>query len=482
MMKMTKPLLCIVLLFTASINVIAQEPENETGPAKINTDLPVEGPSNINPEEGAVDALLNETGPLVTLNDAHKLAIKNNPTYKNVNEQIIQSQTMIQSAWSMLLPNLSADANVIRNKNEVNIAFPQFDPTNGAIIGMSDITIQEKWQKHLGFTANITLFNARSIPLIKLAYNMVDQTELEALIARNNLLFAVTSAYYQTANLKTMVGVYMENLSIANEFLRMAKGRKAAGQSTKIDVMRADIRKLEAQQQLDDTIDAFTTAKNSLGFILGIKGQYKISDPEDMTQLDQGVDELTKLALKNRAEIKSSELNIEIAEHSKKETLSKWIPKFDATWKLDMNSAGGFSGDKTNWMLIFGANWSILEGGGRIAELKQRKSKIRVAANQLEQTVLDIKKDVDKHYRDIISKKRNVEVTEQMVALAEENHKMISAQYNVGMATSLDLMDAATELARKKILLAIARLYCHLAILTLQNTIGEYNSLSFEKK
>ncbi len=469
----------VLVLSLITVSVSAQNKNSR--PKNSSKELNMPPPAVVSPKELKNKPLV-ESGHLVTLEDAYNLAIRNNPSYKNINEQIIQSQTLIQSAWSMLLPNLSADGSIIRNKNEINISFPQFDPATGAIIGMDSITMQEKWQKHFGVTANITLFNARSIPLIKMAYNIVDQTDLKTLIAKNNLLFAVTSAYYQIADLKKLIGVFQENITIANEFLRMAKGRMAAGQSTKIDVMRANIKKLDAQKQLDDAIDSYETAKNSLAFLLGINGEYRLEDPKDILTDRQSIDELTKIAIKNRAEIKDAKLSVEIAEHSRRETLTKWIPKFDATWKVNMNSAAGFSGDKVNWMLIFGAKWSILEGGGRLAELKKRKSKIRVASNNLDQTILDIKKDVDKNYRKTISKKRNVDVSEQTVELANENHKMISAQYQVGMASSLDLMDAATELARKKIALVLARLQYDLSLLVLKNTIGEYNALAFEQK
>ena len=66
------------------------------------------------------------------------------------------------------------------------------------------------------------------------------------------------------------------------------------------------------------------------------------------------------------------------------------------------------------------------------------------------------------------------------MALAEENHKMISKQYEVGMANSLELTDAANELANKKVMQVVAKLEYELSLLTLGKTVGEYSSLALK--
>lgn len=434
----------------------------------------------------------NESGPIISVERAHQLAKKNNPNFHNVNEQIYQSETLIQSAWSMLLPNISANAKIIRNKNEIgmNMQFLQLEPrppiqpppnpTYYDITGLRDIpiTIQEKWQRSLGITANITLFNARSIPLLKNAYDMVDQTKLQSQISRNDLLFAVTSAYYQIANLKELVYVYAENIAMAEESLRMAEARKMVGKGTKIDVMRAQIAVKDGERILADAVDAYYTAKKSLALMIGIRGDFQLILPDKIVDQRQAEKKLTEAALKNRIELKTASMDVTLAKRMRTETKTKWIPVFDATWQLDINSAAGFSGDKINWMLIFAANWSILEGGSRIAELNERKSKVRMAQNRIAALKLEIETDVAQKYQQKVSKERNLEVSGELVALAEENYNMISKQYQVGMANSLELTDASSELANKKVMLALAKLEYELSLLTLGNTIGEYNSLA----
>lgn len=468
----------------AAAQTLAGEPTADMPPA------PYAAESTITlPESVAAKFSFSESGPLISLERAHQLARKNNPSFHNVEEQIYQSDCMIQSAWSMLLPNLSANAKVIRNKEENTIQFPIIETLRSTTdqnqivhyqVDYAAIPIQKKWQASIGFTANVTLFNARSIPLIQNAYDLVDQQKLKAQIARNDLLFAVTSAYYQIANLKELVYVYADNLNVAKETLRMAEARKLVGQGTKIDVMRAQIHLKDKERTLQDAIDAYITAKKSLAFFLGIKGEFQVIMPRQIQERKDSEEALTESALKNRVELKSAEMDVTMARRWRTETKTKFIPKLDATWQLDVNSSAGLMGDKVNWMLIFAANWSILEGGARIAELNKRASEIRIAENQIDQLKLDIQTDVNQKVQEKISKQRNLEVTEELVALAEENHNMISRQYQVGMANSLELTDASNELANQKVMLVMAKLQYELALLTLGKTIGEYSSLPIQ--
>ena len=431
---------------------------------------------------GAGEApLVTETGPVITLDDAHRMAIRHHPGYRNVNESIEQADALICSAWSMLLPTLRAGASVIRNENEVSMAFPQFDSTTGAVVGMDDMIIQEKWQVGFNLTAGMTLFNARSIPAIRIAYDLQEQTRLDAMIARNDLLFAVTSAWYQIAGLRELIGVNAQNVDVAVEFDRLAQARQAAGQATKIDAMRARMQLMDARRQLDDAKDAYETARNALAILLGHKGDWRFETPSTAPVIPaETVAALTKQALSRRVDLQSADIDVRMARRDKTETLARLVPVFDVTWQWNASTAEGFSGDNTNWTLIFGANWSILEGGARLAEMKMEASRIRVAQNRREQLEMDIRTNVDRQYRDIVGRRRHLEVSGERLALAQENHRMVSSQYQVGLATSLDLVDASTELSRSRLQLAMDQLALDMAILTLRRSIGEYSSLALK--
>ena len=81
-------------------------------------------------------------------------------------------------------------------------------------------------------------------------------------------------------------------------------------------------------------------------------------------------------------------------------------------------------------------------------------------------------------YQEVVQRHRNVDLAEKQVALAEENHTLISRQYQVGIVSSLDVLDASTELATKRITQVLERLQYDIAVLKLRKAAGEYSALA----
>ena len=415
-------------------------------------------------------------GPVITLEEAQRMIVANNPTFRNVQETVVQANSMIQSAWSMLLPNLSAKGSIIRNQQEVTMSFPTDWSTMPP--ATTEMVIQDLWAKSFGFSANITLLNPRAFPLIKLAYDINEQTKLRAMISKNDLLFAVTAAYYQIGSLKELMAVSQETLETAREFERNAQARVTVGQATRIDLLRAQLEVKRCEKDLGNVIDTHDMAKQSLAYLIGLEGEFSTVDPTDISPVSEAVDTLKERAMKERLEVQEAALQEKIAQRSRRETQMKWLPTFDLTYNWNWNSAAGFSGQNDSWMLIFGAKWSLLEGGGRLAQLKERGSKIRMAQNSLAQLFLDIRKEVDQNYKQVKKQQRNVDLTAQQVLMAEENHRMVTRQYEVGMASSLDVLNATTTLSNTRNSEIIERLNLDIATLTLRKSVGEYASLA----
>jgi outer membrane protein TolC len=418
----------------------------------------------------------------ISLAETQQLAARRNPSMKDANERVYQADMMIYRAWSMLLPHLSANGSIVRNQDEIALAFPDFsafDPADPAAeIPMDEVVIQELWGQSFGFSANMTLFNPRSIPLIKNAGDSADLSRLAAQVQRNDVLFAVTSAYYQVHSMRQLIDVADENVVLAEELVRVSTARKRAGQGIEVDVLRAEIQLTRAQKALADAKDAHAIAKTALAHLTGIEGAFDVAGPEQVDAVDGELAELTDRALVDRVEVDAAALERRIARRSRSETLMKWLPVFDVTYNWSWNSAAGFSGEHDQWTLIFGASWSLFEGGGRIAEAKARQSQMRMAENRIDQLRLDIRAEVERAYLEANRSKRNVDLAEKQTELAERNHSLISEQYRVGLTTSLDALDSATELSNQRVSRVVERLRYDIALLALSKSVGEYSSLA----
>lgn len=468
-------------------NVLAQAVTTEML-AQSELDEKEDSPPKGTPEEDdekRIAAEINQEGPskleagarrIITLEHAQRMAAQINPNMKNSDESIIQADVFILSAWSMLLPNISGNASITRNQRE--IGFP-FQDQNGNV---EEIVVQDLWNRSLGFSVNMALFNPRSIPAIKMAYDDTDRTRLQAQMQKNDLLFKVTSTYYQIHSIKELIGVYETNLNTAKEFQKRSEAQKRAGQSTNIDVLRAQIEVMDAERNLENAKDSYEMAKTALAYLIGQEGDFEIEGPSKVDVETGNVEEVKKQALAKRAEIQAAEITKRIADRGEIEVWMRWLPSFEVTYNWSWNSAGGFAGENDSWMLIFGAKWSLLEGGSRISEIQKKKSMTRVAENEIENLKLRIREEVDTSFMELKKRKRNLEFGQKQVALAEENHHLVNRQYQVGLVTSLDVVAASSELAAKRINQVIERLEYDIAVLNLKKNAGEYHSLSLVQR
>ena len=433
---------------------------------------------------------------ILTLEKAHRMALENNYNMKSIKETIHQADIWIYKAWAILLPNISANASLTRNDKESKFAYPDMKaiitnavsdavanamnttpPPHVASGAGSENILQEKWGYSYGFTANMTLLNARSIPLILNATDNVNSTRYSGRHQRNDLLFVVTASYYTVNTSKEALELAREDLENANAFLKMAKARKAVGQAVKIEVLRAEIECMEAEKQLKNARDALKLAKTSLSYLIGYKGDFDVTDPEKPKPAKGSLKDLTERALQDRLDLKAARIQRTMAERDRNETLTKWVPVFDLTYNWNWDSATGFSGEHDSWRLIFGANWSLFEGGYKIAEAFERGSIMRQAEFGVSQLAVYIKEQVESSMIEYQKSLRNIELAEKQIALAEENYRLVKKQYEQGLATSLDLLDAQTTLSASRRNGALENLSLDLAVLTLNKALGEYNPL-----
>jgi multidrug efflux system outer membrane protein len=402
----------------------------------------------------------------ISLTDAQQLAITQNPNIKTIGERVQQANVNISKAWTMLAPSVDATGSVTRNQFEIG-----FD------MGPERIVIQKLWGQAFGFSANISLLNPRSIPLIKNAYDYEKRSRISAKIQRNDFLFAVTSAYYQALTMKRLITVAEENYAINQKSFTLSEANLRAGQTTSIDVLRTETQLMDSERGVDDASAGYQLAKTVLANLLAINDDFEVVETSRVTPIKGDVDTLTNIAYEDRLEFREAQISKTIEERNKVDVWVQWLPKFDTTFSWDWNSAVGFADSNGVWRVIFGASWSLFDGA-RIADLRLADSDIRIADNDIAQLELDVRREVEQGILEVENRHRRIELAKKQITLAEKNHEMTNKQYEVGIATGMDLLFAANELTQRRVDLVREQLDYDIALLTLSNTLGNYHHLS----
>ncbi len=411
--------------------------------------------------------------PELTLVDAITLAMEQSPNLKNVDESIRQAEILIGQARSILLPSLQAYGAMTRYDKEIALEFPA-EGEPGAEEDPTSVIMQEEWSENYGVTANITLFNARSIPLLKYAHRNVDYAVRSGNHTRNYYLLAVSAAYFQVVSSEELLEVSRENLKTAREFHRLSKARKEVGQATRIDVLRAESQLLDAENTLANAGDGVQLTRSALVKLINGPDAFMVTRPDVGIAAGKTLDEITVYALAHRDDLRAAEIAVEMADQLQRDVYAQWIPAFDLTYNWNWNSASGFAGDNDAWNVRIGANWSLFEGGFRMSDLAKKKSDYRVAQNRLEQFRRDVRQEVNNRYLEVKMRQRRLDLAKQQVDVAHETHRLVNRQYEQGMATSLDLMDATTKLTNARITRVVDDLSLQIATMQLNQATGVY--------
>ncbi|OGQ94329.1 MAG: hypothetical protein A2284_08570 [Deltaproteobacteria bacterium RIFOXYA12_FULL_61_11] len=413
------------------------------------------------------------------LPSALQLARERNPAAGTIEESLHQAELLIDKAWAILLPRLNLDGNLTRNEREIALDFGELTAALSQLSGdpapaaSSRTVIQELWGRHAGLNASISLFNARSLPLLRYAYLNKDATAGQAGRSLETLLFAVSSAYRQAYASGELIEAARENEKNAQAFHRQAIALTSAGQGTRIDVLRAESLALSASRDLADSSDGNATALSALAALLDLDtspttlampAKPVLELPDETSAIDRALDQ--------RSDLRSASMQVSLAGYLTQETWMKWAPNVDLTYAWAWDSATGFSGEHDTWRIILGASWQLFDGGLRSAELAERESALRVARNQHRQLYLSVREEVRKAWLEVKKRERHVGLAEKQLELATENHRLVHLQYEVGLATSLEVSDAAAKLASARTGVILERLQRDLAVLALGTAMG----------
>lgn len=446
-------------------------------PALAQGSLAEPAPSLLLPAEGQAEVL--------TLAQARALALAHHPQIKAQAEAVTQAEVLRWRAWAILLPRVFLEGSITRNDKEMSLEFPDFVGLVDAVVAQrlgqeaappspgQATVIQELWGQHFGFTASIPIFNAQSIPLVRMAYDNIEAARLQARFQRSQLAYAVSAAYYGAHAGAEDVRIAQDNLHTAQEFLRLAERLQSVGTGLRIDALKAQIAVAGAEKAVADALDRLRLARASLAYLTGRREPFVTVAPPAPTPRPLELGQLQRSALEERLDLRAARIQANMALRDREQTWAKFVPSFDLTYNYSWDSATGFGGEHESWRLIFGAKWTLLEGGDRIAELDQKASLLRQAGYQLDGLVLSIREEVEKAAVAIEGRQRNLQLVAKQLALAEESHRLVSTQYASGLATGVELLDATTTLSVARRAQVLEALQHQLAWLTLDRALGQ---------
>jgi len=397
---------------------------------------------------------------LITLEQAYRHAMTSHPSIKVLRERVIQARAARYKAWSAVKPTGAFQGTFTHYDTEIEFAGMVFQKQN---------------QFGFNLVAKVPLFVGPAYPGIKVAKKAVKLAELTAEDFRRSFQLQVANAYYLVVSQKEVVRSLEAKVAVDTKHLAAAKARVDAGQSARVEVLRADLVATQDGQKLRVARNNLAAARRQLAILLGLRGSVDVKRPAEPARPGQPFAAMLGTALRKRHDYKASAVSIDMARSGKLANWLSFAPTLDAQWLFRWTEVAYFTDQKWSWNLVFNLNFPIYDGGTRYANLRDSEAKIREARHKRAALRATIEGQLVRLRKEVASAAAGVLSARKAVKLARVTEGDMEASFMAGAVTQLDVLDATQRHLEAKIGL-ISTLYKRdMARLALSNALGQYN-------
>lgn len=428
--------------------------------------------------------LYGQDARLLTLPEAISYALEHKAQAEKARLDIRKGDAQIAEVKANAYPNLSFNSNTSYNPLLQETVLP--GEMFGAPGQQVKVAFGQKWTTSNMLQLQQVLFNQSVFTGLKAARSTKEFYLINAQLTEEQIIENVANAYFQVYQAEQMLDNAQSNLNITNQTIKIIKGLYDAGLARKIDYDRVVVARNNVNsgvQQLENAVDL---SENALKFMIGMPMNQEIELPEDtfdpaiLPDRDANFSERTEMKLMNK--------QIELLEWQRKASEAEYYP----TVALSANY--GFLGQGQRFPFTNGKNdgvfWSdlssialninvpIFNGFATRSRIQLNQIEIEKAQADLRETQLGL----DLAHANAITQLENnttmIAMQEENVKLAEQVLSNTRSNYQHGLATLNDILDAERDLTDAKNNLTTAKLDYKLAEINLLKSQGKLRTLN----
>lgn len=273
----------------------------------------------------------------------------------------------------------------------------------------------------------------------------------------SNKINAVKNDYYDLLRKDNLIKVYEENVLLTEQQLTRAERYFTAGIKTKIDVVDARVRLIQAQIELEngkyDLSLAYVTLDKNIGN-LNESVEGRIYMPE--LNLSSGVydtlpqesltpQELVQFAFTHRQELKSYEHKIKSAQGRVRQESGDYYPGLYVGGDYQYNSVEEelqLYLPEQQWNANINLRWNLFGGLRTQAKTEQAKLALLKEHSSFDDAKLRIRQETSNALIKLRKTDSNVKLSEELVEAAKEKFDQAQKRYEHGLSDYIELQEA----------------------------------------
>ena len=398
----------------------------------------------------------------LTLKDAIRYALENKADAEKARLEVTKSEYKIQEVRANALPSISASGGMVYNPklqatyiDASTFPFPGMSASNEPI----KMEMGQKWSANAEAKLTQVLFNQTVFMGLKAARTTREFYMLNQQLTENEIIEKVAQVYYQVYQTRQTLENIESNLALTEKTANVVKGLNQSGLSKKIDVDRTTVAVNNLKSARQQALNGVQLSENALKYMIGMPMSEVITLPKEgfeanydlafekgnsNTRIELQVLEKQKQLLDLNTKVQRAALYPSLALQATYGYLSMG-PKTPIIYgKKDKVYGADYSA------ITLGVNIPIFSGFGTRAKIHQAQ----IESQALEATLKDTRLAMDLAYENAHSQLTNnlltIDSQKENVKLAEEVLLNTQNNYQQGLASLTDLLEAERSLSDAK--------------------------------
>lgn len=426
---------------------------------------------------------------VLTLPDALNYALKANQNARKARLDVENSQYRIDEVRSRALPQISGSGSLTYNPLLQQSALPNiFGPNpnpNETIL----VAFGQKWGANAGIALSQALFDKSVLTGLKAARTTEEFYRLNAQLTEEQVIEQVATYYYQLLVQREQLTVVDSTIANTSKVQQILKGQYENGLARKIDVDRISVAISNLQASRQQLLNGIAIMENSLKFYMGMPVQTPIEIPAVAkgTIVPQAVLLSDSLDLSTRTELRLLERQEDLLQYQKEAYKAEYYPSLSLSSNYSYQGIGNkvpvFKGKSqgVNWFdaasVSLNLRIPIFNGFATRSRIRQAdvsieklKEDISLTESSLNLAFENAKTQINNNLITLNSQQRNVELAHEIFFNTQNN-------YNNGLASLTDLLDAENDMTEAQNNYSTALLQYRLAEIQLIKAKGSLKSL-----
>ena len=393
----------------------------------------------------------------LSLQDCYRLALMYNEDLALQGESYYQAILSSRIVLADSLPDLSFQGNY--NKVE-------YDPGTGS--SNDSKTRSEEYFLHL----EQTLFEGfRNLFALRQANHEAESLGYLVQRERDLIFLAISRTFYATLQYKHTIDSRQNSVRVQEKQLARIEAEYEAGVARSSEVLLSKANLARDRADLATTQQDYQSARNSLSLLINWNSSQALEDlltvPLDLPLTDK----LIQKALASRPDLKAASEEIQASRQRINTALAQWAPEIKFSGNSWTHREGYY--EDVDWEYRISGEISLFDGGVRIAELRQARSRHRQALQQCSKLQKQIRFEVDDLYGQLLNQQKVMSAADAQLDSASQAHTQVWAEYQQGEATNLEVITAENLLLAAEITLYREQLKEKMLWLELQVAMGE---------